>query len=164
MAGLQVACRERQAGNGSLLSSLIVRDAQAVFPLFVDISRFMSRERRFLLFLTEGRKKPEIREQGTRMEREQRRAARQQMLQLMEAGVPWQEAAATAGVQTSRATAYHWKQEAGIRGEAALQDGRHGCKRYYHRGSPQHLGNTARLVLDDILLEEKNPAFRFSGG
>src|SRR6266536_2022859 len=60
------------------------------------------------------------------MEPEQRRAAKQQMLALMEAGVSWQEAATTAGVQTSRATAYRWKQEARIRGETALQDGRHG--------------------------------------
>ncbi len=60
------------------------------------------------------------------MEPEQRRAAKQQMLELMEAGLPWQEAATTAGVQTSRATAYRWKQEARTRGEAALQDGRHG--------------------------------------
>src|SRR2546422_116200 len=60
------------------------------------------------------------------MEPEQRRAAKQQMLALMEAGVSWQEAATTAGVQTSRATAYRWRQEARTRGEAALQDGRHG--------------------------------------
>src|SRR5712692_3829270 len=60
------------------------------------------------------------------MEPEQRRAAKQQMLELMEAGLSWQEAATTAGVQTSRASAYRWKQEARTRGEAALQDGRHG--------------------------------------
>jgi transposase len=60
------------------------------------------------------------------MEPEQRRAAKQQMVELMEAGLSWQEAATTAGVQTSRATAYRWKQEARTRGEAALQDGRHG--------------------------------------
>src|ERR1700681_4944142 len=60
------------------------------------------------------------------MEPEQRRAAKQQMLELMEAGMSWLEAATTAGVQTSRATAYRWKQEARTRGEAALQDGRHG--------------------------------------
>src|SRR5229473_2895758 len=63
---------------------------------------------------------------GNRKQPEQRRAAKQQMLELMQADVSWQEAAATAGVQTSRATAYRWKQEARIRGEAALQDGRHG--------------------------------------
>jgi transposase len=74
-----------------------------------------------------NRKKPfEKREQGTSMEPEQRRAAKQQMLALMEAGVSWQEAATTAGVQTSRATAYRWKQEVRTPGEAALQDGRHG--------------------------------------
>src|SRR6266852_9115604 len=60
------------------------------------------------------------------MEPEQRRAAKQRMLALMEGGVSWQEAATTAGVQTSRATAYRWKQEVRTRGEAALQDGRHG--------------------------------------
>jgi transposase len=60
------------------------------------------------------------------MEQEQRRAAKQQMLERMEAGVSWQEAATTAGVQTSRASAYRWRQEARTRGEAALQDGRHG--------------------------------------
>ena len=60
------------------------------------------------------------------MEPEQRRAAKQQMLELMEKGMSWQEAAMTAGVQTSRATAYRWKQEARTRGEAALLDGRHG--------------------------------------
>src|SRR5207244_10439099 len=57
---------------------------------------------------------------------EQRRADNKQMLELMEAGVSWQEAATTAGVQTSRASAYRWRQEARTRGEAALQDGRHG--------------------------------------
>ena len=60
------------------------------------------------------------------MEPEQRRAAKQQMLELMEAGVSWQEAATTAGVQTSRASAYRWRQEARTRGEAALQESRHG--------------------------------------
>jgi transposase len=60
------------------------------------------------------------------LEQAQRRAAKQQMLELMGAGVSWQEAATTAGVQTSRATAYRWRQEARTRGEAALQEGRHG--------------------------------------
>ena len=60
------------------------------------------------------------------MEPEQRRAAKRQMLELMEAGVSWQEAARTAGIQTSRATASRWLQEVRTPGEAALQDGRHG--------------------------------------
>src|SRR5437870_6748673 len=74
----------------------------------------------------EPKEATEKREQGTSMEPEQRRAAKQQMLELMEAGVSWQEAATAAGIQTSRATAYRWKQEVRTRGEAALQDGRHG--------------------------------------
>src|SRR2546425_423880 len=60
------------------------------------------------------------------MEPEHQRAAKRQMLDLMEAGVSWREAATAAGVQTSRATAYRWKQEVRTRGETALQDGRHG--------------------------------------
>jgi len=60
------------------------------------------------------------------MEPEQRRGAKQQMCELMEAGVSWQEAAATAGVHISRTTAYRWTQEVRTRGETALQDGRHG--------------------------------------
>ena len=60
------------------------------------------------------------------MEPEQRRGAKQQMCELMEAGVSWQEAAATAGVHISRTTAYRWTQEVRTRGETALQDGWHG--------------------------------------
>jgi transposase len=60
------------------------------------------------------------------MEQEQRRVAKRYMLDLMQAGQSWQEAAATAGIQTSRATAYRWLQEVRTRGEAALQDGRQG--------------------------------------
>ena len=65
-------------------------------------------------------------ERGKHMEREQRRAAKQQIAELMEAGKSWQEATVAAGVQTSRATAYRWWQEVRSRGEAALSDGRHG--------------------------------------
>ncbi len=60
------------------------------------------------------------------MEQEQRYAAKRQLLALMQAGQPWQQAAATAGLQISRSTAYRWLQEVRTRGEAALQDGRHG--------------------------------------
>jgi len=60
------------------------------------------------------------------MEQEQRQAAKQQMLALMQAGQPWQAAAAAAGIQVSRATACRWRQEARTRGEATLQDSRHG--------------------------------------
>lgn len=57
---------------------------------------------------------------------EQHPEAKRQMMELMQAGQPWQEAARMAGVQTSRSTAYRWFQAYRIRGETALQDGRHG--------------------------------------
>src|SRR5215467_7746931 len=60
------------------------------------------------------------------MEQEQRQAAKRQLLALMQAGQSWQAAAAAAGIQVSRSTAYRWQQEVRTRGEAALQDGRHG--------------------------------------
>jgi transposase len=40
------------------------------------------------------------------MEAEQRRAAKEQMIALMQTGHRWQEAAAQAGIQVSRSTAY----------------------------------------------------------
>jgi transposase len=60
------------------------------------------------------------------MEQEHRQAAKRQMLELMQAGQPWQAAAAAAGLQVSRSTAYRWQHEVRTRGEAALQDGRQG--------------------------------------
>ena len=60
------------------------------------------------------------------MEQEQRQAAKRQMLELMQAGQPWQAAAVAAGLQVSRSTAYRWQHEVRTRGEAALQDGRQG--------------------------------------
>ena len=48
------------------------------------------------------------------------------MLALMQAGQPWQVAAAAAGIQVSRSTDYRWQQEVRTRGEAAMEDGRHG--------------------------------------
>lgn len=57
---------------------------------------------------------------------EQRQAAKVQMMALMQAGHPWQEAANKAGLHPSRSTAYRWFQHFQACGEAALQDGRHG--------------------------------------
>jgi hypothetical protein len=45
------------------------------------------------------------------MSKAQRPAAKRQMMNLMQAGRPWQEAATMAGVHTSRSTAYHWFQQ-----------------------------------------------------
>ncbi len=60
------------------------------------------------------------------MKDEQRSAAKKQMMVLMQAGQPWQEAARIAGVHTSRSTAYRWFHQFRTQGEAALHDGRHG--------------------------------------
>lgn len=60
------------------------------------------------------------------MDDEQRRDAKKQMMELMQAGQSWQEAAHHVGVQTSRATAYRWWQAYRRQGDAALVDARHG--------------------------------------
>jgi len=60
------------------------------------------------------------------MDKEQKRAAKKQMMELMQAGHQWQEAEKQAGVQTSRSTAYRWWQAYRNQGESAWQDGRHG--------------------------------------
>jgi transposase len=60
------------------------------------------------------------------MEAEQRRAAKEQMIALMQTGHRWQEASAQAGIQVSRSTAYRLLRQVRTRGTAALQDGRHG--------------------------------------
>lgn len=48
------------------------------------------------------------------------------LISLMQAGSPWHKAAATAGLQISRSTAYRLLQAVRTRGEEALRDGRHG--------------------------------------
>lgn len=60
------------------------------------------------------------------MEQEQRQAAKREMLELLQAGQPWQAAAAAAGIQVSRSTAYRWRHLVRTQGQAALEDGRHG--------------------------------------
>jgi transposase len=52
--------------------------------------------------------------------------AKMLLISLMQAGSPWHKAAATAGLQISRSTAYRLLQAVRARGEEALQDGRHG--------------------------------------
>jgi transposase len=67
------------------------------------------------------------------VEDEPRQRAKKQMMVLMQAGQPWQEAAQIAGVQTSRSTAYRWFQQFRTRGEAALHDGRCGHTAKMHK-------------------------------
>jgi transposase len=60
------------------------------------------------------------------MEEDELRAAKRQMSALMQAGHSWQEAADRAGVRIGRSAAYQLLRNVRLRGEAALQDGRHG--------------------------------------
>src|SRR5260221_4991949 len=60
------------------------------------------------------------------MKKEQKQSAKRQMMELMQAGYHWKEAATVAGMQTSRSSAYRWWQAYRSHGEEALQDGRHG--------------------------------------
>ena len=52
--------------------------------------------------------------------------ARVQMVEVMEQGLPWHEAAKQAGLQISQSTAYRLRQRMRQGGERALQEGRHG--------------------------------------
>ncbi|MBO0791659.1 MAG: helix-turn-helix domain containing protein [Ktedonobacteraceae bacterium] len=58
--------------------------------------------------------------------RELARAAKAHLVQLMQAGYPWREAVAAAGLHMSRSTAYRLVQAVQTHGEAALQDKRQG--------------------------------------
>ena len=60
------------------------------------------------------------------MDREAHRAAKAQMVAHMQAGYSWQEAATTAGLQTSRASAYRLLRRVRLEGAAALDDQQHG--------------------------------------
>jgi transposase len=60
------------------------------------------------------------------MQEEQRRAAKRQLIALMQAGHPWHEAVVMAGVHIGRSAAYQLLRNVRLRGEAALNDGRHG--------------------------------------
>ena len=60
------------------------------------------------------------------MEKDLQQAAKGEMIALMQAGHPWQEAAAMAGVRIGRSAAYQLLRNVRVLGEAALQDGRHG--------------------------------------
>jgi transposase len=60
------------------------------------------------------------------MDNDQRRKAKKQVIDLMQAGLTWQEASTLAEVQISRSTAYRWFHQFRTQGEATLHDGRHG--------------------------------------
>jgi transposase len=52
--------------------------------------------------------------------------ARVQVVEAMENGLPWHEAAKRAGLQISQSTAYRLRQRMREAGEQALREGRHG--------------------------------------
>jgi transposase len=64
---------------------------------------------------------------------EQRYLSKKQMIALMQSGHSWQDAAKQAGVRISRSSAYRLLQAVRLRGEAALQDGRHGHPAKLHK-------------------------------
>ncbi len=60
------------------------------------------------------------------MQENQQRAPKGRLIALMQAGYPWHEAAAMAGVHIGRSAAYQLLRNVRLRGDAALHDGRHG--------------------------------------
>jgi transposase len=52
--------------------------------------------------------------------------ARMQVVEAMEQGLPWHEAAKCAGLEISQSTAYRLRQRMRQGGEQALREGRHG--------------------------------------
>ncbi len=60
------------------------------------------------------------------MEESKLYTARMQVVEAMEQGLPWHEAAKHAGLQISQSTAYRLRQRMRAAGERALCEGRHG--------------------------------------
>ncbi len=60
------------------------------------------------------------------MEESKLYTARVQVVEAMEQGLPWHEAAKQAGLQISQSTAYRLRQRMRQGGKQALQEGRHG--------------------------------------
>ncbi len=62
----------------------------------------------------------------TQLGREERRAAKAQLVAGMNAGLSWKEAAAAVGITTSEATAHRLRRRVRWEGATALDDHRHG--------------------------------------
>ncbi len=102
----------------------------------------------------------------TQLAREERRAAKAQLVAGMQAGLTWREAAAAAGITTSEATAFRLRRRFQQEGAAALDDHRHGsayklpppvrqwllafCQDHPH--TPSHLLQTALREQFDVLV------------
>lgn len=60
------------------------------------------------------------------MEKQEKQKAKKAMVELMQAGYDWQEAAKQAEIETAQSTAYDWWRKYRLYGESGLIDGRHG--------------------------------------
>jgi putative transposase len=67
-----------------------------------------------------------LRARGVLMEEFHLYAARVQVVEAMEQGLPWHEAAKRAGLEISQSTAFRLRQRMRQGGEQALREGRHG--------------------------------------
>jgi transposase len=92
------------------------------------------------------------------MDREALRTAKAHLVAQMQAGQSWHEAAMSAGIQTSRATAYRLLRRVRIEGAGALDDQRHGHPTKirqpvrdwlaaFCRASPASTGQTVQAAL-----------------
>ena len=102
----------------------------------------------------------------TQLGREERRAAKAQLVAGMQAGLSWREAAAAAGMTTSEATAFRLRRRFQQEGADALDDHRHGyayklpprvrqwllayCQQHPH--TPSHALQTALREQFDVLI------------
>jgi transposase len=76
------------------------------------------------------------------MEESKLYTARVQVVEAMERGLPWHEAAKLAGLQISQSTAYRLRQRMRRGGKQALQEGRH--------GHPAKVRGEVREFLEDM--------------
>jgi transposase len=72
--------------------------------------------------------------------------ARLQVVEAMEQGLPWHEAAQHAGLQISQSTAYRLRQRSRQDGEQALLEGRH--------GHPSKLRGEVRTFLEETCRQD----------
>ena len=72
--------------------------------------------------------------------------ARVQVVEAMEQGLPWHEAASRAGLQISQSTAYRLRQRMRQGGEQALREGRHGHPIKLRGEARQWLEQTCRQL------------------
>jgi transposase len=94
---------------------------------------------------TRGEKEGKTPDGGKAMDKDQRRAAKAQLVAGMQTGQSWQTAAAQAGLQISQSNAYRLWAAFRQRGETALNDGRH--------GHPIKLRGEARTFLENACRE-----------